>query len=145
MSQSSSYKISATPQPAREQNIQSDRPCNIGSGICSVDFSNKSTEEIITIYYNTDIFKQSKGKPHVVSRDLVWHLFTVAELYGNRFNTLKPATIEAIHNSVMKVTQCDESTWRRKCIPFINSGIRHFFRIHNKNGLLFKNRCHPSV
>ncbi|XP_048759447.2 mucin-2-like [Ostrea edulis] len=144
-----------TSQPTRTQDysdctyiesILSDRPCNVRSGVYSEDFSSKSTKEIIAEYYNTSNFKRSRGKPHLVSRDLVWRLFTVAELYGNRFNTLNSATTESIHLSVLDRTQCDELTWRGTCIPFINHSIRGFFRTKfRENDLLFQHKCDSSV
>ncbi|XP_061182412.1 uncharacterized protein LOC133190740 [Saccostrea echinata] len=153
--QSTSIKRAPSPQPAWTENcsdcihverILGDRPYTLLNNVNSLVFSSKSTKEIINEYYDSPIFYRSRGKPHLVARDLVWRLFSVLELYGNRFNTLDSSITDAIHLSVLDKTQCSEQTWRRKCISFVNRSIQHFFRVHFRRFEAYlKHRCDPSL
>ena len=152
---SSTTRGSASPQPAWTENcsdcasvesILEESPYTLLNNIHCADFTRMSTRDVIREYCNSRCFYRSLGKPHLVTRDLVWRLFTVAELHGNRVNSLNPATIEAIHQTVLEKSQCGEQIWRKKCIPFVNCAIRNFFSVHfRKYWNLLGHRCDPSV
>ena len=154
-SSTSTSRKSASPQPAWTENcsdcahvesILEESPYTLLNNIHCVDFTRMSTRDVIREYCNSRCFYRSIGKPHLVTRDLVWRLFTVAELHGNRVNSLNPATIEAIHQTVLEKSQCGEQIWRKKCIPFVNCAIRNFFSVHfRKYWNLLGHRCDPSV
>ena len=154
-SSTSTSRKSASPQPAWTENcsdcahvesILEESPYTLLNNIHCVDFTRMSTRDVIREYCNSRCFYRSIGKPHLLTRDLVWRLFTVAELHGNRVNSLNPATIEAIHQTVLEKSQCGEQIWRKKCIPFVNCAIRNFFSVHfRKYWNLLGHRCDPSV
>ncbi|XP_062595811.1 uncharacterized protein LOC134257185 [Saccostrea cucullata] len=153
--QSSPVKRAPSPQPAwtencsdciRVERILGDRPYTLLNNVNGPVFSSKSTKEIIHEYFDSRTFYRSRGKPHLVTRDLVWRLFSVLELYGNRFSTLDSSTTDAIHLSVLDKTQCSEQMWRRKCISFVNRSIQQFFRVHFRRFEPYlKHRCDPSL
>lgn len=70
---------------------------------------------------------QTDGRPHLLAKGLVWRLFTIGQLYGNRFHSLDDAVTSKIHLIVQSRTGCDDDHWRRRCVPFINSSIRQLF------------------
>lgn len=71
--------------------------------------------------------QQTAGKPHLLAKELVWRLFTIEQLYGNRFHTLDESITSKICFIVMYETSCGVDYWRKKCVPFINSSIRRLF------------------
>lgn len=71
--------------------------------------------------------QQTAGKPHLLAKELVWRLFTIEQLYGNRFHTLDESITSKICFIVMYETSCGIDYWRKKCVPFINSSIRRLF------------------
>lgn len=152
---SSLVRKPGSPQPAwtencsecsRVESILEETPYSLINNVPCPDHFFKSTRQIISEYYDSRSFYNSRGKPHIVARDLVWRLYTVAELHGHRFNTLNSAIAEAIHHSVLDKSQCGEQTWLVKCIPFINSAVRKFFRVDfRKYWSLIEHRCDPSV
>ncbi|XP_052684569.1 mucin-12-like [Crassostrea angulata] len=70
---------------------------------------------------------QTDGRPHLLAKGLVWRLFTIGQLYGNRFHSLDDAVTSKIRLIVQSRTGCDGDYWRRRCVPFINSSIRQLF------------------
>lgn len=152
---SSLVRKPGSPQPAwtencsecsRVESILEETPYSLLNNVPCPDHFFKSTRQIINEYYDSQSFYRSRGKPHIVARDLVWRLFTVAELHGHRFTTLNSAIAEVIHHSVLDKSQCGEQTWLVNCIPFINRAIRKFFSVHfRKYWSLIEHRCDPSV
>ncbi|XP_048763222.2 mucin-2-like [Ostrea edulis] len=86
------------------------------------------------------------GKPHLMAKDLVWKLFTIKQLYGNRFYSLDTEVTSRIQSIVMDWTDCDQDHWNKKCVPFINQAIRRLFNEKlRKYEHLLNHRCEDHV
>ncbi|XP_061192642.1 uncharacterized protein LOC133200843 [Saccostrea echinata] len=86
-----------------------------------------------------------RGKPHLLAKRLVWRLFTVHQLYGNRFNSLDEGLTTKIREAVMWSTECNREHWDKKCVPFINNGIRYLFNEKlRKYEHLLNHTCPPT-
>lgn len=70
------------------------------------------------------------NKPHIFARDLVWHLFTLSQLYGGKTGTesLDPDIIMAIRDVTLDKYNISNYTWQYKCVTFIHRSINYLFK-----------------
>ncbi|CAG2193253.1 INO80Q [Mytilus edulis] len=80
----------------------------------------------------SNVFSQS-SKPHIFARDLVWHLFTLLELYGGKSksgkntDSLDNDLIVAIRNATVQQYHITTQIWQYKCVSFIHQSINDLF------------------
>lgn len=70
------------------------------------------------------------NKPHIFARDLVWHLFTLSQLYGGKTGTesLDQDIIMAIRDVTLDKYNISNYTWQYKCVTFIHRSINYLFK-----------------
>ena len=67
-------------------------------------------------------------KPHIFSRNLIWRLFTLAELYGGNTDSLTQDVVFAVREATYKQYNISSVFWQKKCLSFIHESINYLFR-----------------
>ncbi|CAC5379093.1 unnamed protein product [Mytilus coruscus] len=65
---------------------------------------------------------------HIFARNLIWHLFTLAELYGGKTDNLSGDIIAAVQRATIEQYNVTDRNWQGKCVPFIHNSINYLFQ-----------------
>ena len=68
------------------------------------------------------------NRSHIFARNLIWRLFTLAELFGGKTDNLSGDIIAAVQRATIEQYNITDHTWQWKCVPFIHRSINYLFQ-----------------